>query len=196
MKKMRCISTFVLLLIMPPFVAGANEIPPERLFKMAKEEQAAFLETLQTLVNIDSGTGNEDGLSKVENILVQRLTELGANVELKPAQPGVGNIVLGHLQGAGDTKFLLMIHYDTVFANGEARRRPFRSEHGRIYGPGVADAKGSLALILHALKMLNTLDYNDFGAITVTSHYPLAAAARMTSDNGGIPSNFSKRLFK
>ncbi len=148
-------------------VAEANEITPEMMFEKAKKEKAAFLETLQTLVNIDSGTGNKDGLFKVEGILTQHLTELEANVILKPPQSGVGNILLGNLQGKGEAKFLLMIHYDTVFTEGEAQRRPFRSEQGRIYGPGVADAKGSLALILHSLKLLNEMSYDDYGTITV-----------------------------
>lgn len=158
----------LLLMFMPLAIATeANAVTPGTMFEMAKKEQPAFLETVQTLVNIDSGTGNKDGLSKIEGILMQRLTELEANVILKPPQSGVGNIVLGNLQGTGEAKFLLMIHYDTVFAKGEARRRPFRSEQGRIFGPGVADAKGSLALILHSLKLLNELNYDGYGTITV-----------------------------
>lgn len=134
MKKTRHTITLLLAFMTLATVAEANEVTPEMIFEMTKKEKAAFLETVQTLVSIDSGTGNKDGLSKVEGILTQRLTELEATVILKPPQSGVGNIVLGNLQGKGEAKFLLMIHYDTVFAEGEAQRRPFRSEQGRIYG--------------------------------------------------------------
>lgn len=167
MKKTSHIFTLLLVFMSLAIVAKANAVTPEMMLNMAKKEQSAFLETVQTLVNIDSGTGNKDGLSKVEGILTQRLTELGANVVLKPPQSGVGNIVLGNLQGKGKVTFLLMIHYDTVFAESEAQRRPFRREQGRIFGPGVADAKGSLALILHSLKLLNELNYDGYGTITV-----------------------------
>jgi glutamate carboxypeptidase len=167
MKKMSRKFTLLLMCMSLAIVAEANEVTPQTMFEMAKKEQSAFLDTVQTLVNIDSGTGNKDGLNKIEGILTQRLTELEANVMLEPPRSGVGNIVLGYLQGKGKAKFLLMIHYDTVFAEGEAQRRPFRSEQGRIFGPGVADAKGSLALILHSLKLLNEMNYDDYGTITV-----------------------------
>lgn len=166
MSKTFYIGAIFTLLIGNAFVA-ADEIPPEKLFAAAKAEQSPFLETVQRLVNIDSGTGNEVGLQQMERILTQRLTELGAKVELNPAESGVGNIIMGSFQGQGEGKFLLMIHYDTVFAEGEAARRPFRIEQGRLQGPGVADAKGSLALILHAMKLLNEFSYRGYGSVTV-----------------------------
>jgi glutamate carboxypeptidase len=46
-----------------------------------------------------------------------------------------------------------MIHYDTVFPPGEAGRRPYRREGARGFGPGVADAKGGAAIVLHALAI-------------------------------------------
>lgn len=89
--------TLLLMCMALAIVAEANEVTPETMFEMAKKEQSAFLDTVQTLVNIDSGTGNKDGLNKIEGILTQRLTELDANVMLEPPQSGVGNIVLGYL---------------------------------------------------------------------------------------------------
>ena len=49
--------------------------------------------------------------------------------------------------GSGpNTTVLLMGHRDTVFAQGEASRRPFRIEGTRAYGPGVADMKPGLVM--------------------------------------------------
>ena len=60
-----------------------------------------------------------------------------------------------------------MVHYDTVFAEGTAAKRPFRIDDSRAYGPGVADAKGGVAMILHALELLRDQQFDDYGTITV-----------------------------
>ena len=36
---------------------------------------------------------------------------------------------------------------DTVFPKGEPKRRPFKIEDGKAYGPGVADMKAGLVII-------------------------------------------------
>ncbi|KFF34307.1 glutamate carboxypeptidase [Pseudomonas aeruginosa VRFPA01] len=45
--------------------------------------------------------------------------------------------------------------------------RPFRQDAGRAYGPGVADAKGGVAMVLHALALLKQQGFKDYGRITV-----------------------------
>ncbi|UEM01954.1 M20/M25/M40 family metallo-hydrolase [Skermanella rosea] len=150
-----------------PGAGQAAEKPAEDLLKRAESERPEFLTTLEELVAIDSGTGNAEGLSKVEGILVERLKALGAEVEVTPAQPSAGNNIVGTLKGSGEAKFLLMVHYDTVFGPGTAAERPFRVDGERVLGPGVADAKGGLAMILHSLKLLRDQGFDRYGSITV-----------------------------
>ncbi len=119
------------------------------------------------LVNIDSGTDDGDGLARVAGLLAERLGKLGAKVEVKPALPSVGKLVLGRFQGKGERSILLLAHLDTVFNHGEAARRPFRIEAERAFGPGVADAKGGVALVLHALAILRARGFTDYKMLTV-----------------------------
>ena len=60
-----------------------------------------------------------------------------------------------------------MVHYDTVFGPGTVAKRPFRTEGDRAYGPGVADAKGGVAMILHAIKLLQEQQFKGYGTLTV-----------------------------
>ncbi|MFD2191562.1 glutamate carboxypeptidase [Pistricoccus aurantiacus] len=147
-------------------VSAASPTQQEVLEAVSKQEQP-FLDTLETLVNIDSGTGDIQGLSAVEELLKERLRELGAEVETRPAPKFGGNTVVGTLEGSGDQNIMLMIHYDTVFEEGEAEKRGFRTEDGRAFGPGVADAKGGVAMILYTLEALKALDFDDYGKLTV-----------------------------
>lgn len=135
--------------------------------RASQAEKPAVLKTMETLVNMDSGTDDGKGLALVEAELVRRLRALGAEVEITAAPPSVGKVVVGHIKGKGTAKIMLMIHYDTVFSVGEAGKRPFRVEGQRAYGPGVADAKGGLALILHAVGLLKAQGFDRYGELTL-----------------------------
>ncbi|MBA1272903.1 M20/M25/M40 family metallo-hydrolase [Stutzerimonas azotifigens] len=147
--------------------AQAAELTPEALLEQAQAEQQAYLDTVQTLVAVDSGTGQQEGIAQVGGMLVERLEALGAEVQTSPATPSVGDNIVGTIKGKGTARFLLMVHYDTVFAPGTAAKRPFKVEGERAYGPGVADAKGGIAMILHSLELLKAQGFDDFGSVTV-----------------------------
>lgn len=152
----------------PRMVPSANPVPLDHeLFAAAQAEADAVVSDLEQLVNIDSGTGDAAGLEKVGAFLVTRLRELGVSVETTSAAPSAGSIVKGTLRGSGTRDVLLMIHFDTVFSAGEAARRPFRREGSRAFGPGVADAKGGAAIILHALGVGQRRGMTGFRTLTV-----------------------------
>lgn len=146
---------------------GAIASPAQDLLEKAKAEQSSYLDTLKTLVSVDTGTGTQQGLTDIGALLVKRLEALGATVQTSAATPSVGNNIVGTFKGSGSKRFMLMVHYDTVFGPGTAARRPFRIEGERAYGPGVGDAKGGVAMILHAIKLLQDVRFNDYATLTV-----------------------------
>ena len=146
--------------------AFATDLAPQ-LLKKAEAEQKSYLATVKELVDIDTGTGHGLGLKTVSAMLVERLKGLGAEVTTTPAIPSAGDNIVGTLKGTGSKNFLLMVHYDTVFGPGTAAKRPFKLDGERAYGPGVADAKGGVAMILHSLQILQDQKFKDFGTLTV-----------------------------
>jgi glutamate carboxypeptidase len=149
------------------FNAFASDLPPDQLLKKAEAEQKSYLATVKQLVDIDTGTGQAPGLKEVSALLVERLKALGAEVKTTPASPSAGDNIVGTFKGTGSKNFLLMVHYDTVFGPGTAAKRPFKLDSERAYGPGVADAKGGVAMILHSLKLLQDQKFKEFGTLTV-----------------------------
>ena len=142
------------------------------LFDAATSEQPAVVKTLEQLVNIETGTGDVDGIAAAGKYLEDHLKALGFNVTRhKAVQPAVGDNIVGRLKGALDGKggksLLLISHMDTVYPRGMLAKAPFRIEGNRAYGPGIADDKGGNAVILHTLKLLKTYGFRDFGSITV-----------------------------
>lgn len=52
-------------------------------------------------------------------------------------------------------------HVDTVFPSGSYPDQPFRIEDGKVYGPGCADMKGGVVMLLYVIKILTDLGYKD-----------------------------------
>ena len=155
---------FVLALGSTAVMAQANK----PLLDRAHHYQGEALRLLEHLVNIDSGTGDEEGLNQVGAIAAEELRKLGATVErVPPVKPWAGNNIVATLNGAGKARILLMAHMDTVFAKGTAAARPFRIEGERAYGPGVSDDKGGIVAAIYVLKILQDVNFRSFGRITV-----------------------------
>jgi glutamate carboxypeptidase len=140
--------------------------PNSAVYNKAKKAQSDFLKTLETLVNIDSGTGYQPGLTKVEDIVIEQLKSIGADVKTINATPSAGQNILATIKGTGKGKILLLAHTDTVFEEGTAAQRPFKIVDGKAYGPGVMDDKGGIVLGVEALKILQELNFQNFEKIT------------------------------
>src|SRR3990172_2034814 len=114
-----------------------------------------MLETMAALVNLDTGTGDAEGIRLAHAIVEPRLPRAGLRV--KPIEAGrCGTHLLAEKTGRGP-RLLLIGHLDTVFPAGTAATRPFRTDGDRAYGPGVYDAKSSVICMLYALDALRTL---------------------------------------
>lgn len=138
------------------------------LFDAAVAEQQDVLKTLQRLVNIETGTGDAQGIAAVGNLLEIELQALGFSVTRSKAAAGaVGDNLVGKLKGKGGKNLLLLSHMDTVYPRGTLAKSPFRLAGPRAYGPGIADDKGGAAVILHTLKLLKDYGVRDYGTITV-----------------------------
>jgi len=149
-------------------VAQAAPAPRDQaLWRAAQAARPRQLALLQQLVDIDSGTGDVEGGRKVAALLLPRLTALGMTVETVPAEaPGLPDNLVARLEGDGRGRILMIGHIDTVFGPGTAANRPFRTDAGRAYGPGVADEKGGVVEGLEALELLRDRRFEDFKSIT------------------------------
>ncbi|MBA1993681.1 M20/M25/M40 family metallo-hydrolase, partial [Escherichia coli] len=59
-------------------------------------------------------------------------------------------------------------HLDTVYEHGILDTQPYKVDGNRIYGPGIADDKGGIAVILHSLKILQDTGWRDYAKLTVS----------------------------
>ena len=133
----------------------------------AQAVRADQLKLLETLVNIDSGTGDASGGQKATLLVAERLKALGMSVELVKAEaPGLPDNVVATLSGTGKGRVLMIAHTDTVFGPGTAAARPFRTDGTRAYGPGASDEKGGVVEGIFAIQLLRAMKFKDFKQIT------------------------------
>jgi glutamate carboxypeptidase len=143
--------------------------PDEKLKVAAEAAQPALIETLHEMVLIESGSGDVEGLAKMADLTEARLKALGAKTERRKTSRGAGaDMVIGTFEGSGASKLMLIGHMDTVYEKGILKTQPWRVDGNRIYGPGIADDKGGLAVILHALKILGDAGWRDYARLTVS----------------------------
>jgi len=163
--------------IMVTFGAVAAAAPVEPVVQQARANQQPLLGTLQQLVEIESGSGDREGLDRISQLVSDKLKALGGAVEF--IEPGadayrmedspekIGRMVKATFKGTGTKKILLIAHMDTVYKRGMLARQPYRVEGDKAYGLGIADDKQGIAEIIHIVAMLNALQFRDYGTLTV-----------------------------
>jgi glutamate carboxypeptidase len=165
----RVIAGVVPLILIAMLTGGADAAPArnEKVYQAAEANRAGALELLKEIVNIDSGTGDVEGGTKVEAVLRARLTQLGAEVRTEPAEaPGLPDNLVAVLHGTGKGRILIIAHVDTVFSPGTVAARPFSMDAQRAHGPGVGDEKAGVVNAFTALKILHDLGFKNFATIT------------------------------
>ena len=164
----RSLSRLFLPLSLALAATTAQAAVDAQLLAAATATQPALIATLEQLVSIESGSGQLDGLARMASVLEGRLQALGMTTRRHKTTAGAGaDVVIGSMTGTGRRRVLMMGHMDTVYQAGILNTQPFKREGNKLYGPGIADDKGGIAVILHALKILGDAGWKDFDQITV-----------------------------
>ncbi|WP_066730800.1 M20/M25/M40 family metallo-hydrolase [Cupriavidus sp. D384] len=141
--------------------------PDQALLGAARAAQPAVVQSLKDMVTIESGSANMQGLSRMADYTSQRLQAMGAKVERLSMTTSAAPMVKATLTGTGKRRIMLIGHMDTVYPAGILASQPIREDGNRLYGPGIADDKGGLAVILHSLEILKAQGWKDYAQITV-----------------------------
>lgn len=128
--------------------------------------QDETLTRLETLIMIDSGTGQVEGVNRAIQHLQEWFVELGFSVTLHDSPTFGYNLVARHI-GNGTKRILLVGHVDTVYNANATKLVPFRIHDGRAYGPGVIDMKCGLVMCLATIRVLLEDGFDSFGELIV-----------------------------
>ena len=138
---------------------------------------APMLDQVREWAAVNSSSRNLEGLARMAGLLADAFSALPGDVALRPAVPvetvGADGSMTEIAHGANlhlkvrpeaPVKLLLTGHMDTVYAADH----PFQSvswiEEGKVLGgPGVADMKSGLAILLAALRAVETVGVPGLG---------------------------------
>ncbi|MFK7863091.1 MAG: hydrolase [Pseudohongiellaceae bacterium] len=139
--------------------------------------ESEMVERLLHLSAINSGTGNLGGLAKVCNEYHAPFAELADSIEVLKSKPlqRVNHLGQSFSEEYGDIiscvkrpnapfQVLLVGHMDTVFPKDHHFQTPTIVDENMIHGPGVADMKGGILVMLNALRAFeNSQTTNQLG---------------------------------
>src|SRR6266581_4937068 len=137
-----------------------NYLPKLQLY------QHELLRRLKLLVDIDSGTGQIEGINSITAYLEQWLDEIGFAVTIHNSD-SFGHNLLARRQGIGDLRLLLIGHVDTVYPQGAVSTQPFHIRDGIAFGPGVIDMKSGVLMGVHTMQALVETGFEEYGELIV-----------------------------
>ncbi len=114
-----------------------------------------YLKQLETVVNIDCGSYNPDGINKVADCFMNWYRELGWHVKSHDLGPKTGYLLEISNRVCSHYDIMFIGHLDTVFPDGTAAERPYYRKGNKCYGPGVSDMKNGDLAMLHIAKNLS-----------------------------------------
>lgn len=139
-----------------------------------RAEAEPMLDQVLSWAAINSGSRNLGGLERMSKVLVDAFAALAGPIRLE--QPGTvktvdnngRDIEIEHgrhlhltVRPAAPVQLLFTGHMDTVYGADHAFQETRWLENGVLNGPGVADMKGGLAVMLAALKSVEASAHAD-----------------------------------
>ena len=150
------------------------ELSSEERAVVARAGAEPMLDQVLGWASINSGSRNLAGLERMADMLVDAFAALPGLVRLERPTPvksvdaGGSAVEIEHgrhlhltVRPTAPVQLLLTGHMDTVFGPNHAFQQTRWLEDGVLNGPGVADMKGGLAVMLAALKSVEHSKLSD-----------------------------------
>ena len=126
----------------------------QTLIEYCRGHEAWLIETIKSLVGIESPTDDKAAVDRCGRELARRLEQLGGRITRFPQQTA-GDHLRAEF-GTGSRQVLLLGHFDTVWPVGQLTRMPLIEDNDQLRGPGVLDMKAGIALGMLAVRAVMT----------------------------------------
>jgi len=137
-----------------------NELT-KKVFDKIDELSDKYLNVLIEACNIESKSEDKEAVDKVGNYFASIAKDMGYVIKKREFEKA-GNVYSFTYNPTGKKKPIsLSSHMDTVHKKGIFGYPPTRIEGDYVYGPGVNDSKGNLALELLVMEALKVCGYDE-----------------------------------
>lgn len=133
----------------------------KRVFDTVDTLADQYLSVLIDACNIESKSDDKDGVDRVGAYFAALAESLGFSLK-KEEQERSGNVYAFTYNPTGEKRQICLSgHMDTVFPRGSFGYPTTRVEGDYVYGPGVCDCKGNIALAFLVMDALKTCGYRE-----------------------------------
>ncbi|MES1202962.1 MAG: hydrolase [Pseudomonadota bacterium] len=153
-----------------PSASALKSAAVDRALEHLDAQNEAIAARTEAWSAINSGSYELDGLTRMRALIVEACGALPAKPELAALAPTQrvrpdgetdpvehGASVRVRVRPDAPIQIALTGHYDTVFSAKHAFQKPWRAEADTMLGPGVADMKGGIAVMLAALETFEAM---------------------------------------
>ncbi len=150
----------------------ANESSVQALLSKIDKRQDTMVETVIQWSKVNSGSRNLEGLSRMEALIIDAFLPLEPEIDFIDLPDGETVTPAGVVEVApngrcvrlfkrpdANRRVLMTGHIDTVFAVDHPFQEPVWLDDNTLNGPGVADMKGGIIVMLEALRAFEASSY-------------------------------------
>ena len=118
-----------------------------------------YLDFLEDVCNIESGSRDKQGVDAVADYIADFARKSGYKVERKVFDTAGDCLLVDWVCDEKKPFIVLSAHMDTVFEKGAFGYPRVRRDDEFIYGPGVCDCKGGVAMAFLVVAALKKMDF-------------------------------------
>jgi glutamate carboxypeptidase len=121
-------------------------------------DKAHMINLLEQMVRMETPSHDKAAVDKLGSLILDECRCLGGEVIPHPQTKAGDHIEArffhNHPSQGKNSNILLLCHMDTVFPLGTLAKIPYREAGDKIFGPGVSDMKGGIAVTLSGLSAI------------------------------------------
>ena len=125
----------------------------EKTFETIEANKEKYIDFICKICSFEARAYDKATIDSMADYISDFAKSEGLSVKRKSMEK-CGDFLTIEINAGAEKAALLMAHMDTVFDKGEFGEIPVRVDGDRIFGPGVIDCKGGIAIAILTMKSL------------------------------------------
>jgi len=147
----------------------------QKVFAFIENNTEKYLDFLYKICSYEATAYDKETIDQMVDYIVAFAQGEGLPVKRIPMEK-CGDFLLIEINPGAEKRCLFLAHMDTVHEKGIFGQPPVRMDENRIYGPGVIDCKGGIAIALLTMKALLENGFDKHVRLILTSDEEISNA--------------------
>ncbi len=131
----------------------------DTLFEIMEQLKDKYISCWHDICKFETNSRDKEDINKLNDFIEEFAEKDGFEVERIPFE-NAGDYMIIDMNKGAEKGYMFLAHTDTVFEKGVFGKDVVKIENDKMYGPGVIDCKGGIAIALMIMKALTELEYD------------------------------------